>query len=507
MHASLPAGASSTPRAPLPGATSALALLLAINLFNYIDRQVLSAVLPKLELDATLFSADEAYPKTKLGALATAFMVSYMLLSPVFGWLGDRGPRWWLVGLGVILWSLASGGSGLAGSFMVLFLTRCFVGVGEAAYGPVAPAMLSDLYPVERRGQIMAWFYMAIPVGSALGFLIGGQIADTSWGWRGAFQVVVIPGVLLGLICFFMKEPPRERQAGEQRQGIGEYFQVLKKMFRVHSYFTCLVGMTCTTFVLGGLAIWMPSYLFEREARFLVTEASLEKLSELKTTDGRVVVPPEVIAKLRPLISGNEETIPELKPKLKSALTNAEYGEHSERVFDAVKTPDSITLGRVSFLLGAILAVSGLLATLFGGWLGDRLRGRFGGSYFLVSGWGVLLSLPFFFGMLYLPMPFAWVCIFIAEFGLFLNTGPMNTVLANVTPPRSRTTGFAICILVIHMFGDAISPYLIGMVADASSLPTAFLFLSGFVVLAGFFWLWGAKHLEADTERANRGEE
>jgi len=148
--------------------------LLAINLFNYIDRQVLSVVLPKLELDATLFDPADPWLKFKLGWLTTAFFVSYMLLSPVFGRLGDTRSRWALAGIGVIVWSLASGASGLATGFVVLLLTRCLVGIGEAAYGPVAPAMLSDLYPERQRGRILAWFYMAIPVGSALGFVIGG---------------------------------------------------------------------------------------------------------------------------------------------------------------------------------------------------------------------------------------------------------------------------------------------------------------------------------------------
>src|SRR5262245_28561812 len=153
-----------------PRAGLALALLLSINLFNYIDRQVLSAVLPKLELEASLFHPDDTWRKSKLGSLTTAFMVSYMLLAPVFGWLGDKRPRWALVGIGVIVWSLASGGSGLATTYVMLLLTRCLVGIGEAAYGPVAPAMLSDLYPERKRGQVLAFFYMAIPVGSALGF-------------------------------------------------------------------------------------------------------------------------------------------------------------------------------------------------------------------------------------------------------------------------------------------------------------------------------------------------
>src|SRR5436190_9732368 len=161
MH--IPGGSMSVPPAASPGpapvaprAGLALALLLSINLFNYIDRQVLAAVLPKLELDAGLFDPADPNLKFKLGSLTTAFFVSYMLLSPVFGRLGDTWSRWGLVGVGVIVWSLASGASGLATGFWVLLVTRCFVGIGEAAYGPVAPAMLSDLYPERQRGMVMA---------------------------------------------------------------------------------------------------------------------------------------------------------------------------------------------------------------------------------------------------------------------------------------------------------------------------------------------------------------
>ena len=191
---------------PLPGARSALTLLLAINLFNYIDRQVLAGVLPRIE---EAFLKGDVDAKTKLGWLTTAFLVSYMVLSPLFGWLGDRMSRWLLIGVGVIAWSLASGASGLAESYMMLLLTRCFVGVGEAAYGPTAPGVISDLYPVSVRGSKLAWFYAAIPVGSALGYVLGGQMADSSLGWRWAFYVVVPPGLLLGLLCYLMREPPR----------------------------------------------------------------------------------------------------------------------------------------------------------------------------------------------------------------------------------------------------------------------------------------------------------
>ena len=149
-----------------------------------------------------------------------AFMVLYMIGAPIFGRLAERHSRWFLVAIGVIAWSLASGASGLATTFFGLLLTRCLVGVGEAAYGPVAPTIISDLYHVKDRGRVLAWFYMAIPVGSALGYVLGGAVAGSSIGahgaallgihaesWRWAFFLVVPPGLALGVVSLFMKEP------------------------------------------------------------------------------------------------------------------------------------------------------------------------------------------------------------------------------------------------------------------------------------------------------------
>ena len=212
-----------------PGARPALALLLLINLFNYVDRYVLVAVVPQLK--QTFFGANGTTGNGSLGSLlgwcqqhlgfkpenallgvlGTAFMVTYMAGAPVFGRLAERRSRWMLIGVGVLLWTLASGGSGLALTFGMLLLTRCFIGIGEAAYGPVAPTVISDFYPVKVRGQVLAWFYMAIPVATALGYVIGDLVAKSGigdWGesffglkaesWRWAFFLVVPPGILLG---------------------------------------------------------------------------------------------------------------------------------------------------------------------------------------------------------------------------------------------------------------------------------------------------------------------
>jgi MFS transporter, Spinster family, sphingosine-1-phosphate transporter len=486
---------------PAPGARLALILLLAINLFNYIDRQVLSAVLPKLELDASLFSPSDPWLKTKLGSLTTGFMFSYMLLSPIFGWFADRGSRWFVIGAAILLWSLASGGSGLAPTFLVLLLTRCCVGVGEAAYGPVAPSMLSDMYPENHRGRILSYFYLAIPVGSALGFVIGGQVSEmTEWGWRAPFVCVMVPGLILGALALMMRERRPARAANAVSHG---YFEVVRTVLKVRSWTIDTAALICTTFVLGGVAAWVPSYVFEREARFEITAKAVQKLADQRASDKVTpLVPAEVIAKLGESESSEVLDMGGLKSKLMAKLSKEELEQYNSRIFDALVTPGSPTTGSIGVIFGGIVVISGLTATLAGGLLGDWLRKRHSGAYFIVSGVGALASVPFFLGMLLLPFPYAWVSTFFAVFGLFLNTGPGNTILANVVPVEIRATSFAINILLIHALGDAVSPLLIGTIADRSSLQVGFLLCTILILVAGVVWLFGAKHLQRDTDAA-----
>lgn len=496
-------GTEAGPSKVVPGPGWALALLLGINLFNYIDRQVLSAVLPKLQLDADLFDPTDRNLNFKLGLLTSAFLVTYTLFSPVFGWFGDRGRRWALVGIAVIAWSLASGGSGLAITYGMLLLTRCLVGIGEAAYGPVAPSMLSDMYPIEDRGKVMARFYMAIPVGSALGFVVGGAVAGI-WGWRSAFLVVVLPGLLLGTLCFFMREPPRPASAGTE-SGHG-YLQVLRQLVKIRSFVLCCLGMTATTFMLGGVAAWAPTYIFQREAIFILSDGAIRKLEEIHTTEGSRVVPAEVTDKLKPAVAEREYRFAEFKALLIERLGSDQLRQYGERIYDAATAPHSATVAGVNLVFGAIVVLSGLGATLLGGVTGDRLRARgVRGAYFQVAGWGTVLAWPFFVLMLFVPFPYAWVFLFVAVFGLFFNTGPANTILANVTRSEIRATAFAINILVIHMLGDVISPPLIGVTTDAFSLHTAFLLTSLMILLGGILWIFGARYLDEDTRRAEAG--
>lgn len=424
---------SSSPSVAGPHPRVAVALLLLINLMNYVDRYVLSAVegLIKVEFE----QAGQVISDAKMGLLSTAFLLSYMFASPLFGWMADRGSRWKIIAAGVFVWSLASGASGLAEFYLALLITRVFVGIGEAAYGPTAPTIIADLYPVERRGSVLAWFYMAIPVGSALGYVWGGHISE-SHGWRWAFYLSAPPGIALALWAWWMREPRRgEHDAGavKRKPTIAD----LAVLFRTPSYVYNTLGMTAMTFAFGGLAFWMPRYVVE-----------------FRGAGTRAV-----------------------------ALT----------------------------YFGGITVVAGLTATLAGGYLGDRLRTRWSGSYFLVSGIGMLLGLPLFLGFLVAPFPYAWWLLLAAEFCLFFNTGPANTVIANVTHPSIRASAFAVNIFAIHALGDAISPSLIGWITDATKtaeMPVGNMNLSfgagvsAAIFLSGVFWLLGAKHLQRDTELA-----
>jgi predicted MFS family arabinose efflux permease len=308
-----------------------------------------------------------------------------------------------------------------AATFAILFATRICVGIGEGGYGPAAPTILSDLFPIEKRGRIMAIFCAAIPVGSALGYVIGGLIG-AHLGWRWAFYLVAPPGLLLGMLCFWQRDP---RVAAHQlvqkspRRSIGDYL----RLFRTRSYLINCVAITLMTFVQGGLGFWVPAYLRYRN--------------------------------------------------------------------------QSPSVGMTIF--GLITVVAGLVSTLLGGVIADRLRSRFAGSYFWVSGIGMLIACPFFIVTLYIPFPAAWIAMFLAIFFLFLNTGPSNTALANVSLPAVRATAFAVNIFVVHAFGDVQAFWLLGYIGGHTNMHVAFLFVSGIILLSGVAWLIGVKYLPADT--------
>jgi len=329
---------------------------------------------------------------------------------------------------------VATAGCGLAGGFIALLLCRLCVGVGEGGYGPVAPTLIADLFPISRRGLAMSIFYIAIPVGSAIGYGVGGFLGST-FGWREAFFAVAVPGLILGTLALFKKDPVRA-DAGEatQRRDVMAH---VKRLIANPAYLFAVGGMTLMTFAVGGMSFWAPSYL----------------------------------------------------------ATDRHAG----------------TLAEVNMIFGGITVVAGLAATVSGGWVADRLRSRFRGAYLMTSGVSMLIAFPLTLAMLYVPFPACWVVIFFALFFLFFNTGPSNTVIANVTAPSIRTTAYAMSILTIHALGDAISPVLIGSIKDRfGGLSNGFLLVAMTVLLSGIVWMIGAKFVakaEDEVEGAGAGTE
>jgi MFS family permease len=229
--------------------TTILVLLTGLNFLNYVDRYLVAAVSPK-------FAEELHLSEFQTGLAISAFMVGYFMTSPIFGRLGDRpgGKRRVLMAIGVALWSAATALSGLATGALSLVLARIAVGVGEASYATLAPTIIDDLAPAGKKNAWLAIFYVATPVGSALGYILGGQL-DHHFGWRSAFFVAGGPGVLLALLVLLMREP--ERAAREEAKA------PLAALRRAPLYVWCIAGYCAYTFALGGFAAWAPKFLYK----------------------------------------------------------------------------------------------------------------------------------------------------------------------------------------------------------------------------------------------------
>jgi MFS transporter, Spinster family, sphingosine-1-phosphate transporter len=226
-----------------------LFILTGLNLFNYLDRSVLSAVLPSLQKDLGL-------DDNQGGTLGTAFMLGYFVTSPVFGFLGDRMPRKWLIALGIFVWSLGTVLSGFANGFWNLLWFRVLVGVGEASYATISPSVIADKFFGTQRNTAITIFYVAIPVGAALGFVIGGQIAS-HWSWRHAFIWAGAPGLLLALLLLPFADTPRAGIADKVKPTVRDALY----LFRSPNYMLVVLGYTAYTFALGGFQHWGQSFL------------------------------------------------------------------------------------------------------------------------------------------------------------------------------------------------------------------------------------------------------
>ena len=400
-----------------------LSVLTGVNLLNYLDRYVVSALLPALQ------RAPMGLDDFQLGTLMSGFLIVYLLTAPIFGRLGDRGSRTRPIAIGVLIWSLATGLSGLAHNYAQLLGARAVVGIGEAAYGTIAPSLLADYFVRRTRGRAFAVFNMAIPVGAALGYIVGG-IVLVHYGWREAFYVAGIPGIVLAAWIWHLPDPPRGARDSDDvsvaaaggGMALGAQpgsWAVYARLLRQRPYLLTVLGYAAYTFAVGGLAVWMPTFLEQ-----------VRGVSTAQATEG----------------------------------------------------------------FGAIVVVTGFVGTFVGGWLGDYWLKFSPQAYLWMSGWVTLLAVPATYLALASSSPSVfYAALVVAELLLFMSTGPINTAIVNLVSPAERACAVALSIFVIHALGDAISPTIIGGVSDATSLGAAVMIVPFVVVVSGLFWLWAAR--------------
>ena len=377
--------ATSSLRTRFNPALGTFLLLIGLNLLNFIDRYILPGAQPLIQRE--FHSTDQ-----QMGALTTAMFFVYMLAAPATGWLGDRFSRKPLIIAGAVLWSLATLGTVWVHSYWTFYLRQGFVGIGEATFTIYAPSVLADFYPERERNRVLSIFYIAIPVGAALGYLAGGELGSL-WGWRSPFFICGIPGlVIAGLYGIFGREPLR---GGSDHLRATTNRATVLGIFRNPAFLTGTLGLATLTFAMGGISAWMPTFL-HRVAGLSVANASLA--------------------------------------------------------------------------VGGITVVDGIAGTLTGGWIAQIWLRTNHRALYLLSFWSVVLTIPFGVMLFFGPKSLAIPSLFLAEFFLFLNTGPLNTAIVNSVSAPVRATAISVNLFCIHFFGDTFSPQIIGAISDHSNL-------------------------------------
>jgi MFS family permease len=412
----------------------AFIILFSINILNYTDRFVLPAVLPKIREEFGLTTGQQ-------GLLGTSFLLVYALATLPLGIWADRSVRTNIVALCVGVWSVATAMAGLTRNFIQLFLTRAVLGIGEAGYAPASLSLLADYFPKAQRGRILSYWSSGTLIGAALGFTLGGLVADR-FGWRWAFYIVGIPGLILAFLAWRLTEPKRgafEIQ-DEQNDGDGEdtvkghgaigaeFWSSAGKIFKIPTYLILLCALTASFFAIGGTSFWLPSYFV-----------------------------------------------------------------------DAFH----LKLGLAGLISGGVLVGSGLVGTLTGGWLADYLQRRRPEGRLLTATLGFLVGAPMTFIALFIHSLPGFVTVFIiAAIALNFCTGPLNAVIQDIIPPGLRATAVAVALLLAHLLGDAAAPSIIGFIAEKETLAFA-LITTGptFIFLAGLVCLIGLRTVGRDMRR------
>lgn len=440
----------------------ALSVLTLMNFLNYIDRQALPAVAPAMQRELGLTD-------TELGAMEAALLLSFTILAPLFGRLGDRYSRTKLMAGAAVVWSLATGVTAwidrspilppplqlhlplfgvlvLSSVALGLCCVRAVVGIGESSYSTITPTLIADYFPMERRATGLGIFQAAIPMGFALGYVLGAVLAHY-FGWRLAFMLVGLPGLMVSIFVWKLREPKRGQhdppsKSTHSDDGVRQsWWQTTKQIFMTRDWLLSTAGYTAVTFVLGAFATWA-TLMLARDKHMSETGAAV--------------------------------------------------------------------------VLGVVILIAGAAGTFGGGWIADRVVAKRRNGYFLVCAASSLLAVtPAVIALVAHRPMFFLPAIFFAVVLLFVNNAPFHAILVNSVPPAIRASAMALNIVVIHACGDVISRFGVGKLSDSLAggnasliagmarllgidptqehLTAALLVVPASLLVSAVFFLWGAR--------------
>ena len=301
-------------------------------------------------------------------------------------------------------------------------MRHALVGVGEATFGIFAPAVLADFYPERDRNRILSIFYLAIPVGAALGYLAGGQMG-TIWGWRAPFFICAIPGLVIAALYVWIGAEPVRGASDHVKTTVnrGTFLGLLTN----GAFLTGTFGLAMLTFAMGGISAWVPEFL-RRSA--------------------------------------------------------------------------GMSTGKASLVVSAITVVDGIAGTIVGGWVAQRWLKTNHRALYLLSFWSVALTLPFGILLFFGPPAWAVPSLFLAEFFLFMNTGPLNAAIVNSVSAPVRAAAISLNLFCIHFFGDTWSPQIIGAISDKTNLRIGLGSTLIFLVISGTILWFGSRFAPALDE-------
>lgn len=476
---SIPEVAQSDPRVGSPYAKYVLGVLILVYIFNFIDRQVLSILADNIKADLGITDA-------QIGFLyGTAFAVFYAIFGIPLGRLADTWTRKSLISLGLCFWSVTTALSGTATGFGSLATYRIGVGVGEASATPAAFSMLSDYFSPRLRTTALAIYSSGVYIGAGIGIFLGGVILDTwnGWypnpatapfhlnGWQVAFLAVGLPGLLMSLWVWTLREPPRGLSDGyvspPHPHPFREAWLSMAGILPILNLATLVragggtrgVIINVTGAVIIALLAWLLIIATHTPAQWVALGVGL--YAAFSWTQNLSISDPATFA----MIFKSKAVLLTVIGFPSIAFTTYGLGFWGPPFFERVH---HVSAARTGTILGLTAAVGGWAGVTLGGVMADKLREKHQLGKLYVGLASVLLSIPSALGLLLTnDVNLAYVCNFFFSVTSPMWIGPAASTVNDLVMPRMRAIVSAFYILMVTFIGLALGPYTIGFISDS----------------------------------------